>query len=170
MIFSIENKKPKIHPSVLIAPGAHVVGDVRLAKNCSVWFTAVLRADLAPIRIGEGTNIQDGCVVHVDWGQGCRIGKGVIMGHQATAHACQIGDGVLVGIGARILSGAKIGAYSLIGAGAVVLENAVIPPRSLVLGVPGKVVRSLTPKEAGGHISHARRYAELAKKYKKYLG
>ena len=92
------------------------------------------------------------------------------MGHQATAHACTVEDGVLIGIGARILSGAHVGTFSLIGAGAIVLENAKIPPRSLVLGVPGKVIRQLTPKEAAIHAPWARRYRELAAVYKKYLG
>lgn len=170
MILPFKNKKPKIHPSVFIAPGAHLIGDVRLDKGVSVWFTAVLRADLAPIHVGENTNIQDGCVLHVDHDQPCVLKKGIIMGHQATAHACTIEDGVLVGIGARILSGARVGAYSLIGAGALVLENAKIPERSLVLGVPGKVVRQLTPKEVAAHVPHARRYKELAMVYKRYLG
>ena len=92
------------------------------------------------------------------------------MGHQATAHACVVENGVLIGIGARILSGAKVGAFSLIGAGALVRENAVIPPRSLVLGVPGKVVRRLTAKEIGTHLPWAARYASLAREYKRYLG
>ena len=170
MILPFNSKKPKIHPSVLIAPGAHVIGDVTLGQWSSVWFGAVLRGDLAPIHVGEATNIQDGAVVHVDWDKACKIGDGVIIGHQATIHACEIGHGVLVGIGARILSGAKIGAFSLIGAGAVVLEDAVIPERSLVLGIPGKVARELSSKEAAMHLPHAKRYAELAKKYKKYLG
>ena len=170
MILPFKNKKPRIHPSVFIAPGAHVIGDVRLDKGVSVWFTAVLRGDIAPIRVGEGTNIQDGCVIHVDYDQPCVLKKGIILGHQVTAHACTIEDGVLVGIGARILSGARVGAFSLIGAGALVLENARIPERSLVLGVPGKVVRQLTPEEAAAHIPHARRYKELAAVYKKYLG
>ena len=170
MILPFRNKRPKIHPSVFIAPGAHVIGDVRLDKGVSVWFTAVLRGDIAPIRVGEGTNIQDGCVIHVDYDQPCVLKKGIILGHQATAHACTVEDGVLVGIGARILSGAHVGAFSLIGAGAVVLENSQIPERSLVVGVPGRVIRQLTPEEAGVHIAHARRYKELAAVYKKYLG
>ena len=165
-----EGKKPKVHASCFIAPGAHVVGQVSLAKDVNVWFTAVLRADLAPIRVGEGTNIQDGCVVHVDHDLPCILKKGIIMGHQATAHACVVEDGVLIGIGARILSGAHVGAYSLIGAGALVLENAQIPERSLVLGVPGKVIRKLTDKEVHAQIEHAKRYVDLAKKYKQYLG
>ena len=163
-------KSPKIHSSVFVAPGAHVVGDVTLARGVSVWFTAVLRADIAAIRVGEVTNIQDGCVLHVDHGQPCVLKKGIIMGHQATAHACTVEDGVLIGIGARILSGARVGAYSLIGAGAIVLENARIPERSLVLGVPGKVVRRLSDKEIASHVPWARRYRELANVYRKYLG
>lgn len=170
MILPFKNKRPKIHPSVFVAPGAQVIGDVRLDKGVSVWFAAVLRADIASIRVGEGTNIQDGCVIHVDTGQPCVLKKGVTMGHQATAHACTVDDGVLIGIGARILSGARVGAFSLIGAGALVLENARIPERSLVLGVPGKVVRQLTPEEAAIQLPHARRYTELAAVYKKYLG
>ena len=170
MIISFKHKHPRIHPSVFIAPGAHVIGDVVIGKGSSVWFGAVLRADIAKIRVGENTNIQDGCVLHVDHGQPCLLKNGIIMGHQATAHACLVEDGVLIGIGARILSGAKVGAFSLIGAGALVRENAVIPPRSLVLGVPGKVVRRLTPKEVGTHTPWAKRYRELAGVYKKYLG
>jgi carbonic anhydrase/acetyltransferase-like protein (isoleucine patch superfamily) len=170
MILPFKKKTPKIHSDVFIAPGAHVIGDVTLAQGCSVWFGAVLRGDLSAIRVGAGTNIQDGCVLHVDRGQPCVFGNGIIMGHQATAHACHVGDGVLIGIGARILSGARIGAFSLIGAGAVVLENAVIPERSLVLGIPGKIVRQLTNEEAATHVPWAKRYRLLAKEYKKYLG
>ena len=170
MIMPFKKRSPKIHASVFVAPGAHVIGDVTVGKGSSVWFTAVLRADLNRIRVGEGTNIQDGCLLHVDRDKPCVLKDGITMGHQATAHACTIEDGVLVGIGARILSGAKIGAYSLIGAGAVVRENAVIAPRSLVVGVPGKVVRTLTPEEVSSQIAHAKRYALLANEYKKYLG
>ncbi len=165
-----KNKSPKLHSSVFVAPGAHIIGDVTIGRRSSVWFTAVLRGDINKIRVGEGTNIQDGCLLHVDQDQSCILKNGIVMGHQATAHACTVEDGVLIGIGARILSGAKIGAYSLIGAGAVVLENAVIPPYSLVLGVPGKVVRKITPKEAASQVAWGKRYASLASEYKKYLG
>lgn len=170
MILPFKNKKPKIHPSVFVAPGAHVVGDVTLAKNSSVWFTAVLRGDMGAIKIGENSNVQDGCVLHGDHGKGATLGKGVIMGHQATAHACTIGDGVLIGIGARVLTGAKVGKFSLIAAGAVVLENTVIPERSLVVGVPGRVVRKLTTAEANHHKLQAKRYVEYAAAYLKKLG
>ena len=165
-----KGKSPKIHPSVFIAPGAHVIGDVVIGAGSSIWYAAVLRADISYIRIGKNTNIQDGSVLHVDYHSPCIVKDGVIIGHQATVHACTVENGVLVGIGSRILNGAKVGAFSLIGAGALVLENAVIPPYSLVLGLPGKVVRRLTPKEAAAHVPHAKRYAALAREYKKYLG
>ncbi len=170
MILPFRNKKPKIHPTAFVAPGAHIIGGVTLAKGSSVWFTAVLRADINVIRVGEDTNIQEGCLLHVDYDAPCLLKKGIIMGHQATAHGCVVDDGVLIGIGARILSRARVGAFSLIGAGAVVLEGANIPPYSLVLGVPGKVVRKLTPKEVATHVPWAKRYRELAAEYKKYLG
>ncbi|OIO39061.1 MAG: gamma carbonic anhydrase family protein [Candidatus Omnitrophica bacterium CG07_land_8_20_14_0_80_50_8] len=170
MIFPFKNKKPRIHPSAFVALGAQVIGDVKLDKGVSVWFSSVLRGDIAAIRVGEGTNIQDGCVIHVDADKPCVLKKWIVMGHQATAHACTVEDGVLIGIGARILSGAHVGAYSLIGAGALVLENARIPERSLVLGVPGRVARRLTSREVAAQISAARRYVALAAVYKKYLG
>ena len=165
-----KHKNPRLHPSVFVAPGAHVIGDVTVGKDSSIWFAAVLRGDIHSIRVGKNTNIQDGCVLHVDRDRSCVLKDGIVMGHQSTAHACTVENGVLIGIGARILSGARIGAFSLIGAGAVVLENAIIPPFSLVLGIPGKVVRKLTPKEAATQIPWAKRYAALAKEYRKYLG
>ena len=170
MIMPFGRKVPKLHPSVFVAPGAHVIGDVTVGEGSSIWFTAVLRGDLNTIRVGKNKNIQDGCVLHVDRDRPCVLKDDIVMGHQATAHACVVENGVLIGIGARILSGARIGAFSLIGAGAVILENAVIPPYSLALGVPGKVVRKLTPKEAATHVPWAKRYASIAKEYKKYLG
>src|SRR5262245_30649955 len=150
MIMPFGKKSPKIDASAFIAPGAHVIGDVRIGKRSSIWFAAVLRGDIDAIRIGDDVNVQDGAVVHVDWGVGCTLKNGVIVGHQATIHACSIEEGVLIGIGARVLSGAKIGKYSIIGAGSVIREGAVIPPYSLVVGVPGKVIRKLGAKEAAG--------------------
>lgn len=170
MIMPFKGKAPKLHPSVFVAPGAHLIGDVTIGRRSSIWFTAVLRADIQKIRVGEGTNIQDGCLLHVDHDKPCILKDGIVMGHQATAHACTVEDGVLIGIGSRILSGARVGAFSLIGAGALVRENAVIPPRSLVLGVPGKVVRTLTSKEVASQVAWAKRYASLAAEYKKHLG
>lgn len=170
MIMPFGKKQPKLHPSVFVAPGAHLIGDVTVGKNSSIWFTAVLRGDINRIRVGEGTNIQDGCLLHVDRDKSCTLGDGIVMGHQATAHGCTVEDGVLIGIGARILSGARVGAYSLIGAGALVREGAVIPPRSLVLGLPGKVVRKLSRAEIAAQTANARHYIQVAAAYKKQLG
>ncbi len=170
MIFPYKSKRPRIHRSVFVAPGAHVIGEVSLAAGSSVWFGAVLRGDMGAIRVGRGTNIQDGSVLHGDGGRPCVLGRNVIMGHQATAHACTVGDGVLIGIGARVLTGARVGASSLIGAGALVLEGARIPERSLVLGVPGRVVRRLKPSEIASLRAQARRYRVLAAAYLEALG
>jgi carbonic anhydrase/acetyltransferase-like protein (isoleucine patch superfamily) len=170
MILPFKNKIPKIHNSVFVAPGAQVIGRVMIGRGASVWFGSVLRGDINFIKVGEGTNIQDGSVLHVDHDAPCIVGKNVIIGHQACVHGCTIGDSTLVGIQATILSGAKVGKQCLIGAGAVVLENAVIPDGSLVLGVPGKVVRKLTPKEIAKLGPHAASYVKLGKEYKKFLG
>lgn len=170
MIMPYRNKMPKIHPTVFVAPGAHIIGDVTIGAGSSVWYGAVLRGDMDKIRIGKNTNIQDGSVLHTDYGKPCILKDGVIVGHQAVVHACTVEKGVLVGIGSRILNGARVGAFSLIGAGALVREDADIPPYSLVLGIPGKVIRKLTPKEAALRAPHAKRYTALAKEYKKYLG
>ena len=170
MICPFNGIKPRIHSSVFIAPGSHVLGDVRIGKDSSVWFGAVLRGDIAPICIGRGTNVQDNCVIHVDMDKPCILKNGIIMGHQATAHGCVVEDGVLIGIGARIFSGAHIGKHSLIGAGAVVLENTKVPPGSLVAGVPGKVIRRLTAKEIKNFDKWAYGYVRLAEGFKKYLG
>lgn len=170
MILPFKGKKPRIHPSAFVAPGAHVIGDVVIGKNASVWFGAVLRGDMGPLHIGDDANVQDGAVLHGDHGKGVTLGKGVIVGHQATVHACDVEDYVLVGIGSRILTGAHVGSKSLIGAGALVKEGAIIPRHSLVLGVPGKVVRSLNTVEVAKLKPQAARYVEWAKEYKKFLG
>jgi len=133
-----------------IAPGAQVIGDVRMAEDSSVWFNAVLRADNEPIKLGKGSNIQDGCVCHVDPGFPLTIGANVTVGHMALLHGCTIGDGTLVGMGAVILNGAKIGKECLIGANALITEGKEIPDRSLVMGQPGKVVRTLEDDAVSG--------------------
>lgn len=126
-----------------IAPGAHVIGKVVLGEGVSVWFGAVLRGDNEPLVIGEGTNIQENCVLHTDMGYPLTIGAHVTVGHKAMLHGCTIGDGSLVGMGATVLNGAKIGRGCLIGAGALVTEGKEIPDGSLVMGAPGRVVRQL---------------------------
>ena len=136
-----------IAESVFIAPGAVIIGDVRLAAHSSVWYNAVLRGDTDTIGIGPRTNVQDGAVIHADAVSPCLIGAGVTIGHHAVVHGALIEDDVLIGIGAIVLNGARIGHDSIVGAGTLVTGRSVIPPRSMVLGVPGRVVRSLTDEE-----------------------
>src|SRR4051812_32553588 len=158
-------QKPRIPASVFIAPGAVVIGDATLGEESSVWFQAVVRADINAIVIGARTNIQDGAVVHLDSYYGTQIGNNVTVGHRAIVHACAIRDEVLVGMGAIILDGAEIGEQSLIGAGALVTGGKVIPPGSLVLGSPAKVVRALSPEERGDLKRWADRYVTLSRAY-----
>ena len=129
--------------SAWIAPGAAVIGDVRLAPGVSVWFNAVLRGDTEPIAIGRDSNVQDGCVFHTDPGFPLTIGADVTVGHKAILHGCTIGDGCLIGMGAVVMNGAKIGASCLLAASALVTEGKEIPDRSLVVGQPAKVLRTL---------------------------
>ena len=133
-----------------IAPGAQVIGQVELAREVSIWFNAVLRADNEPIRIGHGSNLQDGCVCHVDPGFPLTVGENVTVGHMALLHGCSVGDGTLIGMGAVILNGAKIGSECIIGANALITEGKEIPDRSLVMGQPGKVVRELDDEAVAG--------------------
>ncbi|HEV7406327.1 MAG TPA: gamma carbonic anhydrase family protein [Chthoniobacteraceae bacterium] len=158
---------PRVHPSVFIAPGATVVGDVTIGEESSVWFSAVVRGDINSIVIGARTNIQDGAVVHLDSIYGTQIGDYVTVGHRAIVHACKIEDEVLVGMGAIVLDGAIVGAQSLIGAGALVTGGKVIPAGSLVLGSPAKVVRALTAEERGDLKRWAERYVTLSRRYLK---
>ncbi|MBY8975621.1 gamma carbonic anhydrase family protein [Rhodobacteraceae bacterium NNCM2] len=147
-VYAIGDKRPALPAdgSFYIAPGARVIGDVRMAENVSIWFNAVLRADNDTMTIGAGSNVQDNCVCHVDPGFPLVIGEDVTVGHSAILHGCSIGDGSLVGMGAVVLNGAKIGKGCLIGAKALVTEGADIPDYSMVLGAPGKVVKTLTPE------------------------
>lgn len=157
--------KPSIHPTAFIAPGAVVVGDVTLEKEASVWYGAVLRADLNKIHIGPRSNIQDGSVVHLADDLGVHLGQYVTCGHSAILHACSIDDEVLVGMGATILDGAEIGARSVIGANALVTQGMKIPPGSLVLGSPGKVRRVLDLAEQADIRHWAEKYVLLSRAY-----
>ncbi len=147
-----------IDPSAFIHETAVVIGDVHLGARSSIWPTAVLRADHDRIEIGEDTNVQDGAVLHCDEGIPCIVGKRVTIGHRAIVHGALVQDDALIGMGAIVLNKAVVGRGSLIGAGAVVSEGVVIPPDSLVLGVPGKVVKTLTPemreRMASGYLSY----------------
>lgn len=143
-----------------VAPDAHVIGQVTLGLDVSVWFGAVLRGNAEVIRVGDRTNIQEGALLHTDPGFPLTIGKEVTVGHHAILHGCTIADGVLVGMGATILNGAVIGEGSLIGANALVTEGKIIPPRSLVVGSPGKVIRELDDDMVAGIIRSADEYVE----------
>lgn len=147
MLHRYKGIQPDVHPSVFLASGVQLIGDVSIGAESSVWYNAVLRGDLAPIRIGRRTNIQDGCIGHVNTDQPLWIGDEVSIGHGAIVHGCRIGTGTLIGMGAIILNGADIGEYALIGAGSLVTENKQIPAYTLSLGSPAKVVRELTEQD-----------------------
>jgi carbonic anhydrase/acetyltransferase-like protein (isoleucine patch superfamily) len=151
--------------AAMVADNATVVGDVRLGRDVGIWFGVTIRGDDSWIEIGDETNVQDNTCIHVDVGCPLRIGRGVTIGHGALVHGVEIGDHALIGMGSIVLAGARIGACSLIGAGALVKENAVIPPRSVVLGMPGKVVRQVTDEEVEGLHWRARHYVERARSY-----
>jgi carbonic anhydrase/acetyltransferase-like protein (isoleucine patch superfamily) len=156
---------PSIHPSAFIAPGAVLVGDVQIGEEASVWYGAVIRADLNVIRIGPRSNIQDGCVVHLADEYGVHVGQYVTCGHSAILHACTIDDEVLIGMGATVLDGAEIGARSVIGANALVTQGMKIPPGSMVLGSPAKIRRALDLDEQSGIRVWAEKYVKLSRAY-----
>ena len=149
--------------AAFIADNAKLSGKVNLGRNCGIWYGAVLRADRDTITIGDFSNIQDNCVVHVSKDCPVDIGKYVTVGHGAIIHGCTIKDRVLVGMGAIILNGAVIGEDTIIAAGAVITENKVIPPGSLVMGVPGKVVREISEEQKESIVKNAKVYVDLAK-------
>lgn len=152
----------KIDPSVYTAPGAHIVGNVTIGAGSSVWYNTVIRADEAPIIIGNNTNIQDLVTVHVGTDIPTVIGDGVTVGHNAIVHGCTVEDNVIVGMGAILLNGSHIRRNSIVGAGALVTQGKDFPERSLILGSPAKVVRALTPEEIEGIRRNAEVYVKLA--------
>jgi carbonic anhydrase/acetyltransferase-like protein (isoleucine patch superfamily) len=157
---------PLIHPTAFIAPSALVMGDVGLGAESSVWYTAVVRGDMAQIRVGSMTNLQDGTVVHVDEGIPCMIGDRVGVGHRAILHGCTVEDECLIGMGSILLNGSVVGRGSLIAAGALLPERMRVPPGSLVMGVPGKVVGPVTEK-LSRRIEHTwRHYLEQARRHR----
>lgn len=154
-----------VHPTAYIARGAIVVGDVTLEEESSVWFNAVVRADTEIVHIGPRCNIQDGALLHSDPGFPCRLGAEVSVGHLAIVHGATIEDGSLVGMHATVLNGAIVGANSIIGAGALVKEGMNVPPNSLVVGVPGRVVRQTNEMDINLNKLTALHYVEAAKQY-----
>ena len=167
MIRNFEDKSPNIHESVFVAENAAVIGDVTLMEDATVWYGAVLRGDSEKIVIGKGSNVQDCAVVHCDEGHPTILGEHVTVGHSAIVHGAQVGDNVLIGMHATLLNGCVIGEGSIIGAGALVREGQVIPPRSVVIGMPGKVLKEATDAQIEGSIENARHYVELGRRYKK---
>ncbi len=170
-LYQLDGSKPDLPPDgqFWIAESANVMGRVQLERNASVWFQAVLRGDNELILVGEGSNVQDGCVLHTDMGSPLTIGANCTIGHQAMLHGCTIGEGSLVGIGATILNRAVIGKNCLIGAHALIPEGKVIPDRSLVLGAPGRVVRELDDKAVEGLLRSAAGYVKNWQRFKSGL-
>jgi len=151
--------------ALFIAGNATVLGEVSIGEGTSIWFGAILRGDRDSITIGEGSNIQDNAVLHTSIGHPVKVGSSVSVGHGAILHGCTISDQVLVGMGSIAMNGVVVGEGSIIGAGAVVTEGAHIPPYSVVLGVPGKVIRQTTPAEREHILTNAREYVKLARGY-----
>ena len=167
MIYDFEKNVPEVHPEAWVASNASIIGKVKLEKNSSIWFNAVLRGDIELIKIGEGSNIQDGSVLHTDPGYPLTVGKRVTVGHMVMLHGCQISDDSLIGIGSIILNNAKIGKNCIIGANSLITENKVIPDNSLVVGSPGRVLRKVTDEEIKSVLENGKHYVDFSKKYKK---
>ncbi len=165
MIYEICGVKPEIHESVVLAPTSSVMGRVRIGEKSSVWFGSVLRGDTEDIEIGRESNIQDLSIIHADPGAPAFIGDRVTVGHRCIIHGCMIEDNCLIGMGAIIMNRSKIGKGSIIAAGSVILENTVIPPYSLVAGIPGVVKRTLGPDSEKQIIMGALHYVEKAAQY-----
>ncbi len=157
---------PRIDPSAFLAPGTTVLGRVTVGAGCSVFFGAVIRAEHDSITVGDETNIQDNCVLHVDAGFPLTLGRGVTVGHGAVLHGCTVGDNTLIGMGAVILNGAVIGSNCIIGAGSLVTGGTVIPDGTLAMGSPAKVRRSVTEEEISANAISARGYVKEGQEYK----
>jgi len=164
-LYALDGQTPEIAPDAWIAPDANLIGRVRVLAHGSVWFGATLRGDNEWIEVGQGSNVQENCVLHTDIGFPLTIGADCTIGHKAMLHGCTIRDGSLIGMGATVLNGAVIGKGCLIGAGALITEGKVIPDGSLVMGVPGKVVRALDEKALAGLLKSAEGYRGNARRF-----
>jgi len=169
MIFSLSDVAPSIPSSCYVAPGAMLIGDIALSDDVSIWFNAVLRGDNERIKIGQGSNVQDCAVLHVDQGAPLSIGRRVTVGHKVMLHGCEIGDGSLIGMNAVVLNHVKIGRNCLIGANALLTEGTEIPDGSLVLGSPGKVVKALDEKALSVMSAGAQHYIDKIPLYQQQL-
>ena len=152
-----------------IAPSADLIGKVRLLPGASIWFGAVLRGDNEWIEIGTNSNIQDGCVIHTDMGYPMTLGEDCTVGHRAVLHGCTIGRNTLIGIGAILLNGCTVGENCIVGAGAIITEGKTIADNSLVIGAPGRVMRSVKPEEVTGIAASAKHYAENGRRFRRGL-
>ena len=169
MKYTLGDRKVITRGKYWIAPGSHVIGSVILGHDVSIWFNSVVRGDNDLITIGDGSQVQDGCILHADPGFPLTIGKHASIGHKSMIHGCTIGDHTLIGINSVVLNGAKIGKNCVIGANSLITENKVIPDGVMVLGSPGKVVRELTPDEIIFFNQIATDYAERARLYMREL-
>jgi len=159
-------KAPQIHELAFVAEGARIIGDVILKADSSIWYNTVCRGDINQIVVGERSNVQDNSVIHLENDQGVIVGNDVTVGHNAIIHGCTIGDGALIGMGAIIMNGAVVGKGAVVGAAAVVKENMIIPEYSLVVGVPGKIIKTLDPKIYDQNVKWAAKYVQLANLHK----
>ncbi len=168
-IYALGDLTPSIHETAWVAPSASVIGNVHLAEHSSVWFGAVLRGDNEPITIGARSNVQDNSVIHTDPGVPATIGENVIIGHRVMLHGCEIGDGSLIGIGATVLNHVKIGKNCIIGAHALITERKEIPDNSMVVGAPGKVIKTLNENQIAMLRLNAEVYVKNAERFSQDL-
>lgn len=169
MIYELDGNAPQIAPTAWVAPDANLIGKIVLEDKASVWFGCTLRGDNEEIRVGRGSNVQENVICHTDMGYPLVIGANCTIGHKAMLHGCTIGEGSLIGMGATVLNGAKIGKGCLIGAGALITEGKEIPDGSLVMGAPGKVVRTLDEAARAKLLSSAVHYSENAARFARGL-
>ncbi|HVJ48027.1 gamma carbonic anhydrase family protein [Desulfitobacterium sp.] len=169
MIFKFQEKTPHLGDHVFLAEGTHVIGDVQIGDESSVWYNTVIRGDLAPISIGKRCNIQDLSMLHVNQGQPLRIEDEVTVGHSVVLHGCTIKNGSLIGMGSIIMNGAVIEEETLVAAGSLVTENKTFPPRVMIMGSPAKVIRELTPQEIKSLHETALRYSQKAVEHSENL-
>lgn len=164
-IESFAGNAPQLNEPAFVAASADIIGCVTLQPGSNVWYNTTIRGDVSPIEIGEGSNVQDNCCLHVDYECGCKLGRYVTVGHSVTLHACTVEDACLIGMGAVVLDGAVVGHGSIVGAHALVTKGTIIPPHSLVLGSPARVVKHLPPETEQANIDHAKDYIRLAREY-----
>lgn len=165
MIYKFKNKKPKLFGNNFVAPSAEIIGNVEIDQGSSVWYNAVIRADIGAIKIGKNVSIQDGCILHTQQEIAISIGDDVAVGHGAILHSCTIGKNCIIGMGAILLTGSKIGDNCIVGAGCVITEGTIIPSESIVMGIPGKVIKQVTEEHKTRIKRNIEEYIRLNKEY-----